>query len=154
MARLVEGNKAPLFKIPNQKGKTISLKDLLGKWVILYFYPKDMTPGCTQEAIDFSNIKKSPKIVILGVSKDSVKSHDKFAAKYDLKFDLVADEDLELCKDYGVYKKKSLYGREYMGIERTTFVIDPKGKVAKIYPKVKVKDHAQDVFEFIKSQTA
>lgn len=155
MAQLKEGDKAPDFKLPNQEGKELSLSSLKGKWVVLYFYPKDMTPGCTQEACDFTEALprfKSKKAVILGFSKDSVASHKKFADKYKLGFDLVSDEDLLACKAYGVYKKKSLYGREYMGIERSTFIINPQGKIAKIYPKVKVKGHAEDVLEFLREQ--
>jgi len=155
VAKVKEGIKAPSVKLLNQDGKEISLKDLLGKWVVLYFYPKDLTPGCTQEACDFSKGLpkfKSSKAVIFGVSKDSVSLHKKFSEKYKLAFDLLSDEDIKVCKAYGVYKKKSLYGREYMGIERSTFIINPKGKIAKIYPKVKVNGHADEVLNFIKAE--
>lgn len=142
------GDKAPAFSLPDGEGKKVSLKDFKGKTVVLYFYPKDMTPGCTVEARDFRDQQpayKKRKAVVLGVSRDSSERHEKFRAKYDLNFPLLADEDGEVCKTYGVWKEKSLYGRKFMGIERTTFVIDPNGKIAKIYPKVKVKGHAEAI---------
>ncbi len=145
-----EGTKAPSFSLPSDGGESISLKDLKGKKVILYFYPKDMTSGCTLQACDFRDLfpkfKKS-KAVVLGVSRDSVERHGKFRDKYELNFPLLADEDGKICKAYGVWKEKSLYGRKFMGIERTTFVIDEKGVITKIFPKVKVKGHADSVLE-------
>ncbi len=154
MAKLEIGNKAPSFKLPNQDGDIVSLGEFKGKWVVLYFYPKDMTSGCTVEACDFSVGLlgfRNTKAVVLGVSKDSVESHRKFADKYGLKFNLLADENLKTCKSYGVYQQKSLYGRKFMGIVRSTFVIDPKGVISQIYPKVKVKDHASKVLEYLES---
>ncbi|MBI2712790.1 MAG: thioredoxin-dependent thiol peroxidase [Bdellovibrio sp.] len=145
---LKEGDKAPLFNLVSDEGKKVALKDLKGKTVVLYFYPKDMTSGCTQEACDFRDLHpkfKKGDTVILGVSKDSVESHQKFKEKYALPFALLSDDSGEVCEKYGVWKQKSMYGRKYMGIERTTVVISPDGKIAKIYSKVKVKDHAQNV---------
>lgn len=141
---LKEGDKAPSFSL---------LKEHKGKAVVLYFYPKDMTPGCTQEACDFrdeySAIKRAGAVV-LGVSKDSEASHVKFKQKYSLPFPLVADVDGKICEAYGVWQEKSLYGRKYMGIVRATFVIGPNGKIAKIYPKVKVKGHVEQILEDLK----
>lgn len=150
MANLKEGLKAPKFKLPDQDGKTVSLDDYKGKTVILYFYPKDLTSGCTQQAKDFTKEFpkfKSKKAVILGVSPDSSEMHRKFIDKIKIGFDLLADEEKKVSKAYGVYQKKKLYGREYMGIVRTTFVISPDGKIAKIFPKVKVNGHIQKVLE-------
>jgi len=145
---LKEGDRAPAFSLVSDSGEKISLKDFKGKTVVLYFYPKDMTSGCTQEACDFRDftpqLKKS-SAVVLGVSKDSVVSHQKFKEKYDLPFPLLSDDSGEVCEKYGVWKQKSMYGRKYMGIERSTFVIGADGKIAKIYNKVKVKDHAKTV---------
>jgi len=145
---LKEGVKAPAFSLESDEGKKVSLKDFKGQTVVLYFYPKDMTPGCTQEACDFrdsySKFKKRG-IIILGVSKDPVERHQKFKAKYSLPFPLLADVDGQVCEDYGVWKEKSLYGRKFMGIERTTFVISPTGKIEKIYSKVKVKGHVESL---------
>lgn len=147
-----EGSKAPAFKLPSDDGKTVSLKDFVGKFVILYFYPKDMTPGCTTQACDFRDqvvsLKKS-SAVVLGISRDSVERHEKFRDKYDLNFPLLADEDGKVCEAYGVWQEKSLYGRKFMGIVRTTFVIDPQGKILKIIPKVKVTGHVRQVAELI-----
>ena len=145
---LKEGDRAPAFSLVSDSGEKVSLKDFKGKIVVLYFYPKDMTSGCTQEACDFRDftpqLKKSSAIV-LGVSKDSVVSHQKFKEKYDLPFPLLSDDSGEVCEKYGVWKQKSMYGRKYMGIERSTFVIGADGKILKIYNKVKVKDHAKTV---------
>ncbi len=150
---LKEGNKAPAFTMPDGNGKKISLKDYLGKKVVLYFYPKDMTSGCTQEACDFRdshpNFKKL-KAVVLGVSIDPVDSHKKFSDKYELPFTLLSDEDKKVVGKYGVWKEKSMYGRKYMGIERTTVIIDKEGRVQKIFPKVKVKGHVESVLEELK----
>ena len=149
-----EGDKAPAFKLPTDGGGELSLKDLKGKTVVLYFYPKDMTPGCTTEAQDFRDRAKNfdkAGAVIVGASKDSVKRHDNFVAKHDLNFKLVSDENGTLCEDYGVWQKKKLYGREFMGIVRSTFIIDGKGVVRKVWPKVKVKGHADEVLEAVKA---
>ncbi len=152
MSKLAEGDKAPKLTLPDQSGSKVNLSDFKGEWVVLYFYPKDMTPGCTQQACDFTQSFpkfKKLKAVILGVSADSIERHQKFIEKYGLKFSLLSDEDLKVCKAYGVYQKKSLYGREFMGIVRTTFVIDPKGVIRKIYPKVKVNGHIKEVENFL-----
>ncbi len=147
------GKKAPDFSLLNQDEKKISLKNYLGQKVVLYFYPKDDTSGCTKEACSFSDdLPKFNKIdaVILGVSPDSVKSHKKFSEKYKLKFDLLADEEKLVLEKYGVWKEKSMYGRKYMGVERTTFIIDEKGKIKKIFNKVKVDGHNKEVLEALK----
>jgi peroxiredoxin Q/BCP len=145
---LKEGDKAPDFKVKDDQGNDVSLKDLRGKKVVLYFYPKDNTSGCTKEACDFrdnfARIKRKDTVV-LGVSPDSEKSHTKFKAKYDLPFPLLADVDKKIVNDYGVWQEKSMYGRKYMGVVRTTFIIDDKGKIAKIFPKVKVEGHVDEV---------
>lgn len=147
------GKKAPDFSLLNQDEKKIALKDFIGQKVVLYFYPKDDTSGCTKEACSFSDdLPKFSKIdaVILGVSPDSVKSHKKFSEKYKLKFDLLADEEKKVIDKYGVWKEKSMYGRKYMGVERTTFIIDEKGKIKKIFNKVKVDGHNKEVLEAMK----
>ena len=126
------GDRAPSFKLPAAGGGDISLSELKGKKVVLYFYPKDDTPGCTKEACSFQENAgplKKKGAVVLGVSADSVASHDKFASKYTLQFPLLSDETKEVCKSYGVWKEKSMYGRTFMGIERTTFIIDEEGKI-------------------------
>lgn len=141
-----EGDKAPNFTLQADDGREVSLSDYRGKKVVLYFYPKDGTPGCTNEAIQFrDNIKEFEKegAVILGVSKDSVKSHQKFKQKHKLPFTLLSDPEGKVLNLYGVWKEKSLYGRTFMGTERTTFLIDENGIVRKEYRKVKVKGHAQ-----------
>jgi peroxiredoxin Q/BCP len=142
------GDKAPDFKLKSDSGETQSLKDFKGKKMILYFYPKDMTSGCTKEACDFrDNIKKFEKknTVVIGVSADDTKSHQKFKNKYDLPFTLLSDETKGMLKDYDVWKEKSLYGRKYMGIERTTYIIDEKGRIEKIFNKVKVDGHIDEL---------
>ena len=147
------GKKAPDFSLLNQDEKKISLKNYLGQKVVLYFYPKDDTSGCTKEACSFSDdLPKFNKIdaVILGVSPDSVKSHKKFSEKYKLKFDLLADEEKLVLEKYGVWKEKSMYGRKYMGVERTTFIIDEKGKIKKVFNKVKVDAHNKEVLKALK----
>jgi thioredoxin-dependent peroxiredoxin len=147
---LKEGDKAPSFKLTCDTGEKVSLSDFKGKTVVLYFYPKDLTPGCTQQACDFRDQAvafKKKKAVILGVSADPLERHEKFRDKFALTFPLLSDEDKATCKAYGVWKEKSLYGRKFMGIERTTFVIGPDGKIAKIFPKVKVKGHIDEVLE-------
>jgi peroxiredoxin Q/BCP len=150
---LKTGVKAPAFKLKNQDGKYISLKDYKGKNVVLYFYPKDNTSGCTKEACNFRDeFPKFSKLkaVILGVSPDSVQSHIKFIDKYSLPFDLLSDENKEAVKKYDVWKEKNMYGRKYMGVVRTTFVIDGIGKIVKIFPKVKVDKHNEEVMEALK----
>lgn len=148
MPQLQVGDKAPDFSLPDGDGGTVSLKDLKGKKVVLYFYPKDDTSGCTREACSFrdnmSKVKKKGAVVV-GVSTDGVDSHRKFAEKYDLTFPLASDEKRELVNAYGVWKEKSMYGRKYMGTERTTFVIDEKGKITHIFPKVKVEGHVEEI---------
>lgn len=152
MAELKEGKKAPAFSLKDGEGKKVALKDFAGKTVVLYFYPKDMTPGCTTQACDFRDSMtriKRKKTVVLGVSRDSEERHQKFKAKYDLNFQLLADEDGKVCEKYGVWQEKKLYGKTFMGIVRTTFIIDPDGKIKKIFPKVKVKGHVDQVLEEI-----
>ena len=149
----VIGRTAPDFSLPSTTGEPISLRQFKGKQtVILYFYPKDETPGCTREACDFRDHTaefEKHHAVILGVSTDDLESHAKFREKHKLPFPLLADVDAAVSKMYGVYKQKNLYGKKYMGIERTTFVIDRTGRVAQIYPKVKVEGHIQDLLEFV-----
>ena len=144
------GDKAPSFKLKNQDAKVISLADLKGKPIVLYFYPKDDTSGCTKEACNFRD--EFPKFgkmkaEIIGVSIDSVESHKKFANKYKLPFNLLSDEKKEVVEKYGVWQEKSMYGKKYMGIVRTTFIIDTEGKINKIFHKVKVDDHNKEVME-------
>ena len=149
------GSPAPDFTLPRDGGGTVSLHDFRGKTVVLYFYPKDDTTGCTKEAIGFSekieDFAKAGAIVI-GVSKDSVQKHDKFKAKYDLKVILAADENLDVIKAYGVWVEKNMYGRRYMGTQRATFLIDKNGIIAKVWPKVKLKDHVDDVLQSVREQ--
>lgn len=150
----LEGKRAPAFTLLDQNGKPVKLRDLTASGnVVLYFYPKDMTPGCTTEACSFrdhvAEIRKLGAEVV-GVSADSTASHQKFIAKHELNFPLLSDPDNEVTKAYGVYKKKSLYGREFMGIERTTFLIDSAGKVRKVFPKVKVNGHTEEVLKALK----
>ena len=145
--------KAPNFKLPSTDDTIFELKKVKKKNVILYFYPKDDTPGCTIESKDFSklnNLITKNNTIVLGVSKDSIKNHLKFIKKYKLKFSLLADEKLTLIKKYGVWGKKSFLGKKYMGIIRTTFLINSKGKIHKIWSNVRVKDHAKEVLEELK----
>jgi len=147
---LREGDVAPEFKLKSTEGKEVSLKDFRGKQVVLYFYPKDDTPGCTREACDFrDNLArvKAKGAVVFGVSHDSVESHERFQEKYDLPFTLLSDPDKKVTEAYGVYKKKSLYGKEFMGVERTTFVVDTDGRIKKIFPRVKVDGHVEEVLQ-------
>lgn len=145
---LKPGEKAPDFKLKSDSGESFSLKDFKGKKVVLYFYPKDMTSGCTVEACDFrDNIKKIEKknTVVIGVSADSIQSHKKFKDKYKLPFTLLSDESKKMLTDYEVWKEKSMYGKKYMGIVRTTFLINEKGKIEKIWEKVNVNGHVEDI---------
>lgn len=150
MAKLKEGDKAPDFGVPDQEGNEVRLKDLRGKKVVLYFYPKDDTPGCTKEACSFRDSFAKFKrrgIEVLGVSLDSEKSHQKFINKYSLPFRLLADTERKISESYGTYGEKKFMGRTYMGNNRMTFLIDEKGKIQKIFSKVKPEDHADEVLE-------
>ncbi|MFC2088740.1 thioredoxin-dependent thiol peroxidase [Calditrichota bacterium] len=145
---LKENDKAPQFSAPDQNANTVSLSDFNGKWIVLYFYPKDMTPGCTTEACNFRDeysTFQQQGIAVLGVSKDSVDRHKKFEAKHELPFPLLSDEKGTICEDYGVWQEKSMYGKKFMGIVRSTFIINPKGIIAKVYPKVKVNEHIAEI---------
>jgi peroxiredoxin Q/BCP len=148
------GGKAPEFALPDQMGKTVSLKQFKGKPVVLYFYPKDDTPGCTKEACDFrdstARLAKTGAVV-LGVSLNSPDSHRKFIGKFNLPFSLLCDEDTAVSKAYGVYKEKNMYGKKYWGIERSTFVIDGRGVLKAVFRKVKVDGHVAEVLEALKS---
>lgn len=147
---LAIGKKAPDFTLAGSGGEDVSLKDMKGKTVVLYFYPKDDTPGCTKEACDFRDSAKkftSRKAVLLGVSPDSIKAHDKFIDKFELPFTLLSDPDHGVAEKYGVWVEKSMYGRRYMGIERSTFVIDPDGKLKAEFRKVKVDGHVEAVLK-------
>jgi peroxiredoxin Q/BCP len=151
---LKTGQKAPDFTVLNDSGEKVKLSDFKGKKIVLYFYPKDDTPGCTKEACAFRDgIDKIKKrgAVVLGVSADSVASHKKFKDKFDLNFPLLADTDKNMVESYGVWKEKSMYGKKYMGIERTTFVIDENGRISHIFPKVKVDEHYDEVLEALGS---
>jgi peroxiredoxin Q/BCP len=154
MTELSPGQDAPQFELPRDGGGTLTLSALRGKAVVLYFYPKDDTSGCTAEAIDFSALKpdfEKAGAVVIGMSPDSAKKHDKFKAKHSLSVDLVADEERKAIEAYGVWAEKSMYGRKYMGVERTTFLIDRDGKIARIWPKVKVPGHAAEVLEAVRA---
>ena len=144
------GEKAPDFTLPANGGDTVTLSGLAGQTVVLYFYPKDDTPGCTTEALDFTAMASdfaAANTVVLGVSKDTVAKHDKFVAKHDLGVKLLSDEDGAVCEAYGVWKEKSMYGRKFMGIERATFLIGADGMITHVWPKVKVKGHAAEVLD-------
>jgi peroxiredoxin Q/BCP len=147
------GNKAPAFSLPATGEQNIALKDLKGKNLVLYFYPKDSTPGCTTEGQDFRDLYKEFQKLnteILGVSRDTIRRHENFKAKQDFPFELLSDEEEILCKKYDVIKEKKLYGKVHMGIERSTFIIDAKGVLRKEWRKVKVKGHVDEVLEAIK----
>ena len=149
-----ENTKAPIFKLPSTNKKEYSLKDSIGYYVIIYFYPKDDTPGCTIETNDFNKLLpkfKKLNCEILGISKDNLKSHNKFKDKYKIKFDLLADEELKVIKKYKVWGKKKFMGREFMGIIRSTYLIDKKGKILKVWDNVKVKDHAKEVLKTLQN---
>ncbi len=143
--------RAPDFSLPDQHGKKHSLKDFAGQWVVLYFYPKDDTPGCTTEACNFRDIEhiieQYGNARVVGVSKDSVKSHQKFADKFDIKFTLLSDESTEMINAYGAWQEKSMYGRTYMGIQRMTYIINPVGEIVKTYEKVSPKTHAAEIIK-------
>jgi peroxiredoxin Q/BCP len=151
MAReLVAGAKAPAFTLPGDGGTTISLKDFMGRNLVLYFYPKADTPGCTKEAIAFSRLRAAfskTGTEILGVSADSVAAQDKFKTKHKLKIPLASDETKKMLTAYGAWAEKSLYGRKFMGVVRKTFLIDREGRIAKVWPKVRVEGHAQEVLD-------
>ncbi len=152
--KLAVGDKAPDFELPDDSGGKLSLKSFAGKKLILYFYPKDDTSGCTKEAIDFNGMKAAfakAGATIVGVSPDSVASHAKFKTKHDLGLALASDETKTMLEAYGVWVEKSMYGRKYMGVERTTFLIDPKGKISAVWNKVKVPGHAEAVLKATQS---
>ena len=152
------GQMAPLFSLTSDEGSEVSLSELKGKYVVLYFYPKDDTPGCTIEAQDFAKRSKEFKkhdCVILGVSRDSAESHCKFIAKYKLNFNLLVDENSDLCDQYGVLKEKSMFGKKSIGIDRSTFLIDKMGKVQRIWRSVKVNGHVDEILaELVKNKIA
>ena len=157
MNNLKISSKAPDFKLPDQAGKIHQLSDYQGKWLLLYFYPKDNTPGCTIEACslrdnwaDFAKLNA----VVLGISADSVTSHQKFADKFKLSFPILADESKEMIRSYGVLAEKSMFGKTFLGIKRSSFLIDPEGKIAKIYEKVKPNEHAKQVLKDLEKLTA
>ena len=154
MAYKKVGSKAPSFKASDQEGRVRSLKEYAGKWVILYFYPKDDTPGCTKEACSFRDgfgKFKRAGIEVIGVSVDSVKKHAKFVEKYSLPFTLLADEEKKIVEAYGVWGKKKFMGREYMGTNRVSYLINPEGKIAKVYETVKPEEHAEEVLADVKA---
>lgn len=148
------GQKAPAFKLQDQDGTTHTLKDHVGKWLIIYFYPKDDTPGCTKEACTIADIYKDFArlgVTVIGVSKDSVKSHKKFAEKYNLPFTLLADTETTMLEKYKALKEKSMFGKSFLGIQRVSYLIDPDGKIAKVYPKVDPANHAVELLADIKA---
>ena len=153
-AELAPGGKAPAFDLPRDGAGKLSLASLKGKKIVVYFYPKDDTTGCTKEAIEFSALKNEfdkAGAIVVGVSPDSVKAHDKFVAKHKLNVALLSDESRQMLEAYGVWVEKSMYGRKYMGVERSTFLIGPDGKIAQIWRKVKVAGHAEDVLAAVKA---
>jgi thioredoxin-dependent peroxiredoxin len=158
MAKVLKpGDPAPPFDLPTAGGGSISLAGLKGKRAVVYFYPKDDTPGCTQEALSFTEKAKAfaaAKTQVVGISRDSVAKHDKFAAKHGLTVILASDEDGKVCERYGVWVEKTLYGRTFMGIERATFLIDEGGKLARIWRKVRVPGHVEEVLKEVKSLSA
>ena len=149
------GTKAPIFTLPDQNGNSVSLSDFIGKKVILYFYPKDNTPGCSRQACAFAAAYegfKAKDIVVIGISKDSVASHLKFAQKYDLPFVLLSDPERQAIEAYGVWQEKKLYGKVSYGVVRTTFIIDEQGNIEKIMPKVKPDTNAAEILEYLQAQ--
>jgi peroxiredoxin Q/BCP len=154
MAMIEEGKKAPEFKLASSAGGEVSLKDLRGKIVVVYFYPKDDTPGCTREACAFRDSQAALKrrgVVVLGISGDSLASHEKFRDKYDLNFPLLSDPDKAVAKKYGAWGEKVMYGKKTVGMIRSTFVVDGAGVVRKVFPRVKVDGHAEQVLEAVKA---
>lgn len=154
MATLQQGDKAPEFTAKDQNGNTVSLNDFRGKTVVLYFYPKDDTPGCTAEACDFRDnyqFLSSQGYEVIGVSTDDEKSHKKFETKYSLPFTLIADAEQEIVNSYGVWVEKNMYGKKYMGTQRTTFIIDPEGTISHIISKVDTKNSSQQVLDLLKA---
>lgn len=152
---LEAGMKAPGFTLPDKDGKMVSLSDFLGKKVIVYFYPKDLTSGCTKQACAFGAFYgefKKLGVEVIGISKDSSASHTKFADKYSLPFILLSDEKLEAIEPYGVWQEKSMYGKKYMGVVRTTFIIDEEGNIEKVMPKVKPDTNAADILKYLKNE--
>ena len=150
---LEAGEMAPNFRLPDQNGEVHGSKDFKGMWLVIYFYPKDNTPGCTKEACNFRDNHRAIRKLgaeVVGVSVDSVKKHARFVAKFDLPFTLLADEEQKMVNDYGVWGLKKFMGREYMGTNRMTFIVDPKGKIAKVYPKVKAAVHGDEVLGDLK----
>ena len=150
MSLLAVGDRAPAFRAKDQNGDPVSLSGFAGRRVVLYFYPKDDTPGCTKEACAFRDVWagfKKRKIAVLGVSTDDEQSHGKFAKKYSLPFTLLADPDKKIVRDYGVWAEKSMYGRKYMGTLRVTYLIDEKGRIAAVWPKVKPESHAEEILK-------
>lgn len=151
---LQQGSVAPDFVLPDQNNQEHRLSEYRGKWVVLYFYPKDNTPGCTKEACGFRDehtVLDSLNAVVLGISKDSVQSHEKFIRKFNLPFSLLSDVAGQVIEIYGAWKQKSMYGKTFMGIVRSTYLIDPEGKIAKIYPKVKVEKHIVEIIDDLKN---
>lgn len=154
MSTIEIGQVAPDFTLPASTGENLKLSDFRGKNVVLYFYPKDNTPGCTTQACGFRDLHAAfadANAVILGVSPDPIKSHEKFISKFELPFILLADTEHEVCEQFGVWKEKNMYGKKYWGVERTTFLIDKDGNIAKVYPKVKVAGHVDQVLEDAKA---
>ena len=154
MAALAVGQRAPAFTLKTAAGASVRLSDFLGKRVVLYFYPKDDTPGCTKEACAFQQGRtrwEKANAVVLGVSGDDAASHERFARKFGLTFPLLSDPGYEVCKAYGAYKQKTLYGRTFLGIERTTFLIDAQGRIARIFPRVRVDSHLEEVLAALRA---
>ena len=154
MTELETGQAAPQFQLPRDGGDILTLSDFAGKPIVLYFYPKDDTTACTQEAIDFTRLKpqfEQAEAVVIGMSPDSTKKHDKFKAKHQIGIDLVSDETLKTLNDYGVWVEKTMYGRKYMGVERATFLIGRDGRIARIWRKVRVPGHAEEVLEAVRA---
>lgn len=154
---LEEGDPAPVFALPAEDGGHLALRDFRGRWVVLYFYPKDDTEGCTIEAKEFSDLASAfekQNAVVIGVSPDSVKSHDKFRCKHDLKVRLASDEEKVAANAYGVWVEKKMYGRTFMGVERATFLISPKGRLERIWRKVSAKGHAAEVLDALNDATS
>lgn len=154
---LEEGDPAPVFALPAEDGGHLALRDFRGRWVVLYFYPKDDTEGCTIEAKEFSDLASAfekQNAVVIGISPDSVKSHDKFRCKHDLKVRLASDEEKVAANAYGVWVEKKMYGRTFMGVERATFLISPKGRLERIWRKVSAKGHAAEVLDALNDATS